>query len=89
MALRRYVAELLRRDFHNHEHRITADFGVAGTSFTVSDSLPVMCSMFSVKVAAALITTIYSSGKPFLILSDSASVISAPQSNKPKHPVVF
>ncbi|KXJ76324.1 hypothetical protein RP20_CCG009872 [Aedes albopictus] len=93
-ALRRSVAELLRVSYPNFAHRFSdgslshlgVGIGVSGDIPPVSMSLPPQCSVFSAEAAAAFIAATTPSDRPILVLTDSASVISALQSDTPTHP---
>ncbi|KXJ68258.1 hypothetical protein RP20_CCG004716 [Aedes albopictus] len=53
---------------------------------SISQSLSPLCSVFSAEAAAVYIAATKPSNRPIIILTDSASVVSALQSEKPTHP---
>ncbi|XP_062539136.1 uncharacterized protein LOC134207425 [Armigeres subalbatus] len=61
-------------------------FGVHGPNLTMSESLPRPCNIFSAEAVAVFIAATYPADKPIVVLTDSASVVSALQSETPKHP---
>lgn len=60
--------------------------GVFGANISVSLSLPPLCSIFSAEAAAVYLAATTPSDRPIIVLTDSASVVSALQSNRPSHP---
>ena len=91
--LHQTVLELLNTKYRDYQHRYTdGSLSRFGTGIGIHDSesdislrLPNQCSVFSAEAAAILIATATPSSKPLLILSDSASVLAAIQSQAPKH----
>ncbi|XP_062540726.1 uncharacterized protein LOC134208793 [Armigeres subalbatus] len=92
--LRRSVLELISTRFWNSEIRYIdgsvssrgVGFGVNGPNLTMSESLPRPCNIFSAEAVAVFIAATYPADKPIVVLTDSASVVSALQSETPKHP---
>lgn len=94
VQLRQSVAELLRSKYDNHQRRYTdgslssqgIGMGVSGQNLEISMSLPDQCSVFSAEAAAILVAATTPANQPIVIVTDSASCISALQSERPRHP---
>lgn len=94
ITLRASVIEWLRNNYPNHLHRYTdgslsnrgVGIGIYGLDVSRSLSLAPLCSIFSAEAAAVFIAATTPAEQPILILTDSASVVSALQSESPAHP---
>lgn len=95
-AMKATLAELLRTKYANYEIRYTdgslsthgVGLGVVGPNFAINYSLPTECSVFSAEAAAIFLAISTPSPRPILVLSDSASVITALQAGNSAHPWV-
>ncbi|XP_062713916.1 uncharacterized protein LOC134290739 [Aedes albopictus] len=93
-ALQSAVRELVGSRYPYHNVRYTdgslssrgVGIGVFGPELDVSQSLAPECSVFSAEAAAIFTAITTPSSKPILVLTDSASVLAALGSDKPKHP---
>lgn len=96
VVLRAAVTEWLRTKYAGYALRYTdgslsrsgVGIGITGPGTELSLSLSPLCSIFSAEAAAIFIAATVPSDLPILILSDSASVITALQSESPSHPWV-
>lgn len=88
------VLEWLQTKYSGYEHRYTdgslsqvgVGIGIIGHSLEISKSLQPWYSIFSAEAVAVFIAATTVSVRPILVLTDSASVISALQSDTPQHP---
>lgn len=94
VCLRRTVVELLETDYNSYQRRYTdgslstsgIGMGIFDHSLAVSMSLPEQCSIFSAEAAAILYAVTAPANRPIVVITDSASVVSALQSEAPRHP---
>ncbi|XP_055622537.1 uncharacterized protein LOC129766106 [Toxorhynchites rutilus septentrionalis] len=94
IAVRKHIAELLNTRYAEHTVRYSdgskaskrVGIGVTGPDISTCHRLPDACNVFSAEAIAAYIAATHPSDSPVLVLSDSASVISAIDSERPTHP---
>ncbi|XP_055622696.1 uncharacterized protein LOC129766209 [Toxorhynchites rutilus septentrionalis] len=93
-AIRKTVVELLRTKYANHTVRYSdgslalgrVGIGISGPDLNTCYRLPDACNIFSAEAAAAYIAATHQSNHPIAVLTDSASVVAALESEKPMHP---
>lgn len=88
--------ERIEKHYNDYEVRFTdgsklgdkVGLGILGDQIERCYSLPSACSVFSAEAAAILQATVLPSDKPILIVTDSASALTALESPTNKHPYI-